>query len=138
MSRIINVSNLSKRFEVKTKESGLRGSLKSIMKPSYRRVDAVNGIDFDVNEGEMLAFIGPNGAGKSTTIKMLSGILHPSGGEMEVLGLNPIKDRQQLSYNIGTVFGQKSQLWFHLPPADSFELLGKIYELDNNQLKKNG
>ncbi len=136
MSRIINVSNLSKRFEVKTKESGLRGSLKSIMKPSYRRVDAVNGIDFDVNEGEMLAFIGPNGAGKSTTIKMLSGILHPSGGEMEVLGLNPIKDRQQLSYNIGTVFGQKSQLWFHLPPADSFELLGKIYELDNNQLKK--
>lgn len=136
MSRIISVSDLTKEFRVKTKASGLRGSIASVIKPEYKKIDAVNSINFGVDEGEMLAFIGPNGAGKSTTIKMLSGILHPTSGSMEVLGLNPIKDRQELAFHIGTVFGQKSQLWFHLPPSDSFELLGRIYEIDNNHLKK--
>ena len=133
---IIKVNNLYKTFKVKTKEPGLGGSVKSIFAPSYREVQAVKDISFQVEKGEILAFIGPNGAGKSTTIKMMTGILYPSSGEIEVLGMNPAKERKKLSYKIGTVFGQKSQLWFHLPPLDSFNLLGNIYEMDSTKLKK--
>ncbi|QAA31590.1 ABC transporter ATP-binding protein [Clostridium manihotivorum] len=133
---IIKVKNLCKNFKVKTKEPGLKGSVKSIISPSYREIEAVNNVSFQVEKGEILAFIGPNGAGKSTTIKMLTGILHPSNGHVEVAGFNPSKERKRLSYRIGTVFGQKSQLWFHLPPLDSFNLLGNIYEIDKNKLKK--
>lgn len=133
---IIEVNNLNKVFRVKTKEEGFRGSIKSILSPRYREINAVNNISFQVEKGEILAFIGPNGAGKSTTIKMMTGILYPSSGEIEVLGMNPSKDRKELSYKIGTVFGQKSQLWFHLPPLDSFNLLGNIYEMDKNTLRK--
>jgi ABC-2 type transport system ATP-binding protein len=133
---IIKVKNLCKNFKVKTKAPGLRGSVKSIISPSYRQIEAVKNVSFQVEKGEILAFIGPNGAGKSTTIKMLTGILHPSNGYVEVAGFNPSKERKRLSYRIGTVFGQKSQLWFHLPPLDSFNLLGNIYEIDKNKLKK--
>jgi ABC-2 type transport system ATP-binding protein len=133
---IIKVENLCKTFKVKTKEAGLKGSVKSIFSPSYREVEAVNNISFQVEKGEILAFIGPNGAGKSTTIKMLTGILHPTSGKVQVLGMNPASQRKQLSFKIGTVFGQKSQLWFHLPPLDSFNLLGNIYEMDKVKLKK--
>ena len=90
---------------------------------------AVAGIDLEIAQGEAVAFIGPNGAGKSTTIKMLTGILHPSAGSAEVLGLVPWQDRQRLALRIGTVFGQRSQLWFHLPAGDTLRLLGAIYEL---------
>lgn len=133
---IIRVHKLSKTFKLKTKEPGLKGSVKSIFAPSYKEVEAVRQISFEVDKGEILAFIGPNGAGKSTTIKMLTGILYPSSGSAEVLGLNPAADRKLLSFKIGTVFGQKSQLWFHLPPIDSFNLLGNIYEMDKNKLAK--
>ncbi len=133
---IINVTGLSKEFETKIKEPGFKGSIQSIFHPEYKKIQAVNHIDFSVDEGEVLAFIGPNGAGKSTTIKMLTGILHPSDGDMSVLGYNPITERQKLAFHIGTVFGQKSQLWFHLPPEDSFRLLGKIYELDDARLQR--
>lgn len=136
MSRIIEVSHLSKHFQMKTKEPGLKGSLKNLIAPTIKDIKAVDGIDFSVDAGESLAFIGPNGAGKSTTIKMLTGILHPSEGEMNVMGYNPVKDRLQLSYDIGSVFGQKSQLWFHLPPEDSFLLLGKIYEIPKERLRQ--
>ncbi|MBL4934446.1 ATP-binding cassette domain-containing protein [Clostridium sp. YIM B02515] len=132
---IIKVQNLYKNFKVKTKEEGLKGSIRSIISPSYREIEAVNNISFEVEKGEILAFIGPNGAGKSTTIKMLTGILHQTSGNIEVLGLNPSTQRKQLSFRIGTVFGQKSQLWFHLPPLDSFNLLGNIYEMDKAKLK---
>lgn len=132
---IIKVQNLYKNFKVKTKEEGLKGSIRSIITPSYREIEAVNNISFEVEKGEILAFIGPNGAGKSTTIKMLTGILHQTSGSIEVLGLNPSTQRKQLSFRIGTVFGQKSQLWFHLPPLDSFNLLGNIYEMDKTKLK---
>lgn len=133
---IIQASNLQKTFKVKIKSAGLKGSIRSMFSPEYKEVEAVRGISFNVERGEILAFIGPNGAGKSTTIKMLTGILYPTSGELSVLGLNPSKDRKQLSYRIGTVFGQKSQLWFHLPPIDSFNLLGRIYELEDDYLKK--
>lgn len=133
---IIKVDNLCKTFKVKTKEAGMKGSIKSVFSPSYREIEAVNNISLQVERGEILAFIGPNGAGKSTTIKMLTGILYPSSGSIEVLGMNPASKRKQLSFKIGTVFGQKSQLWFHLPPLDSFNLLGNIYEMDKGKLKK--
>ncbi len=133
---IITAEGLNKTFSIKTKEPGFKGSVKSIVKPSYREVCAVKDISFQVEKGEILAFIGPNGAGKSTTIKMLTGILYPTGGALNVLGLNPSSHRKELSYKIGTVFGQKSQLWFHLPPIDSFNLLGSIYEIEKTKLTK--
>ncbi len=127
---IIHVADLHKTFQVKRKEAGLAGSLRAFWRPAYSQVDAVKGVSFEVEEGETLAFIGPNGAGKSTTIKMLTGILHPTSGEAQVLGLVPWRQRQRLAYQIGSVFGQKSQLWYHLPPVDTFNLLAKIYELE--------
>ena len=86
--------------------------------------------------GELLGFIGPNGAGKSTTIKILTGILHPTAGDARVLGFIPWKDRQKLAYHIGTVFGQRPQLWYHLPAVDTFLLFGKIFEMDDHETKK--
>ena len=127
--KVIEVKNLSKTFKIKVKEKGLKGSLKSMIKPEYRNVKAVNNISFDVEEGEMIAFIGPNGAGKSTTIKMLTGILFPDEGEIKVLDLDPRKDRKKLAYKIGTVFGQKEQLWMHLTPYDNFKFFAAIYDI---------
>ena len=132
----IKVEGLTKKFKTKVKVEGFKASVQSLFKSRYRDIEAVRGISFSVQQGEILAFIGPNGAGKSTTIKMMTGILHPTSGSMNVLGLNPTRDRVKLSYRIGTVFGQKSQLWFHLPPMDSFKLLGSIYDLDRAQFKK--
>ncbi|WP_058303382.1 ABC transporter ATP-binding protein [Gorillibacterium timonense] len=126
---VIKVQGLTKTFAVKEKEPGLSGSVRSLFHPRFREKQAVHSIDFDVDRGETLAFLGPNGAGKSTTIKMLSGILHPTAGSADVLGLCPWQDRKQLAYRIGCVFGQKSQLWYHLPPMDTFELMGRIYDL---------
>ncbi|MFO7611964.1 MAG: ATP-binding cassette domain-containing protein [Clostridia bacterium] len=128
----IVLENLSKTYRVKVRGEGLKNAIKSLARPDYKEVEAVRNISFSVNEGEMLAFIGPNGAGKSTTIKMLTGILHPTGGSMNVLGYNPVKERRKLSYNIGAVFGQKSQLSFHLPPVDSFRLLSSVYEIERS------
>ena len=125
----ISVENLSKTFRVKKKEKGMAGSIKAILHSQREEIQAVNGVSFQVEEGEMLAFIGPNGAGKSTTIKMLTGILYPDGGRVEVLGIDPTKKRKQLAYQIGTVFGQKEQLWTHLTPYDNFRFFGAIYDL---------
>jgi ABC-2 type transport system ATP-binding protein len=126
---IIRVQNLTKTFQVKKKKPGLRGSLQSLFKPAFEQKIAVQPLNLTIEAGEILAFLGPNGAGKSTTIKMLTGILHPSEGEATVLGHIPWKHRQKLAYRIGTVFGQKSQLWYHLPPSDTFELMSRIYEI---------
>jgi len=126
----VQVDGLRKSFRAKEKAPGLRGSLVSLVRPRYRDVEAVGGISFQIQPGEVVAFIGPNGAGKSTTIKMLTGILHPSAGTALVLGLVPWAQRQKLAYQIAAVFGQRSQLWYHLPPIDSFNLLAEIYELD--------
>lgn len=129
---IIEVNALSKAFTTVEKQPGLLGSVRALIKPQRRAVEAVKNITFTVNAGERLAFIGPNGAGKSTTIKMLVGILYPTGGSAQVLGMVPWKQRERLSYKIGAVFGQKSQMWYHLPPVDSFDLLYHIYELDRS------
>jgi ABC-2 type transport system ATP-binding protein len=126
----IKVQELSKTFVTREKQPGLRGSIRALFRPIRREIEAVKNITFTVPEGERVAFIGPNGAGKSTTIKMLVGILYPTAGEAQVLGKVPWQERQRLAYQIGAVFGQKSQLWYHLPPQDSFDLLSRIYELD--------
>jgi ABC-2 type transport system ATP-binding protein len=131
----IEADGLRKQFRAKRKDPGLRGSLRSLLRPEYVDTDAVRDISFRIDAGESVAFIGPNGAGKSTTIKMLTGILHPSGGDCHVLGLVPWRDRQTLAYNVASVFGQRSQLWYHLPPADTFHLLAKIYELDDAEYR---
>ena len=133
---IIDVSAVSKVYRTKLKEEGVKASVKSFFNPVYQEVNAVSEVSFTVEEGEAIAFIGPNGAGKSTTIKMLTGILHPSSGQIQVLGYNPLKDRQRLAMHIGSVFGQRSQLWMHLPPTDSFSLIAQIYEVDDTVYRK--
>ena len=133
---IIEVKNLSNDFKVKLKSKGFKGSLKSIIKPSYKTVKAVKNISFEVEKGEVIAFIGPNGAGKSTTIKMLTGILYPDKGDIKVLGIDPRKERKKLAYNIGTVFGQKEQLWMHLTPYDNFKFFGAIYDIPEYAVEK--
>ena len=129
----IEVRELVKSFQVKTAEGS---RIKALFSPTFRHVPAVKGVSFSVEQGEILAFIGPNGAGKSTTIKMLTGILYPTSGQAQVLGHTPWAERQKLAMKIGSVFGQKSQLWFHLPPRDTFRLLSHIYEIDEVDYKQ--
>lgn len=136
MSNVIEIKKLSKTFKIKEKEKGFVGSLKSIIKPKYKVKKAVNNLNLTVEKGEVIAFIGPNGAGKSTTIKMLTGILCPTKGEAIVAGINPASGRKKLAYKIGTVFGQKEQLWTHLTPYDNFKFFGAIYDLKNYEIEK--
>ena len=133
---IIEVKKLNKTFKVKIKEKGLKGSLKALIKPKYKTIKAVNNISFEVEKGEIIAFIGPNGAGKSTTIKMMSGILYPDKGEIKIMGIDPVKERKKLAYQIGTVFGQKEQLWMHLTPYDNFKFFGAIYDIPEKVVEK--
>jgi ABC-2 type transport system ATP-binding protein len=133
---IIEVEGLTKTFRTRERAAGLRGSLKSFVAPRYRERQAVRPTSFALEAGEVLAFIGPNGAGKSTTIKMLTGILYPSSGRVSVLGLVPWEQRRRLAFHIASVYGQKSQLWYHLPPQDTFNLLARIYELDQNEYRR--
>ncbi len=129
MHPIISVKNLSKVFSFRKSAPGIWGSLKSLFQSETEKIPAIRDLSFSIQPGERVAFIGPNGAGKSTTIKMLTGILYPTSGEIEVLNLTPWKQRKALGYQIGTVFGQRTQLWIHLPPIDTFDLLSKIYEI---------
>jgi ABC-2 type transport system ATP-binding protein len=133
---IIEVEGLAKTFRTRERAAGLKGSLSSFVAPKYRERQAVKPTSFALDAGEVLAFIGPNGAGKSTTIKMLTGILYPSEGRASVLGLVPWEQRRKLAFHIASVYGQKSQLWYHLPPQDTFNLLARIYELDLNEYRK--
>src|SRR5262245_12966385 len=126
----IVVEGLSKTFQAPRRAPGRLAGLRALVRPSTRPVVAVDDVSFRVGPGELLAFLGPNGAGKSTTIKMLTGILHPTAGQATVLGLVPWRDRRRLTFRIAAVFGQRSQLWYHLPPADTFDLLARIYELE--------
>ncbi|MFO7711012.1 MAG: ATP-binding cassette domain-containing protein [Candidatus Woesearchaeota archaeon] len=132
----IYVDGLSKHFRAKHKEPGLKGSFKSFLRPKYTHVKAVDNISFSIKEGELVALIGPNGAGKSTTLKMLTGILHNDKGTLRVNGLDPAKERKKLAFQLGTVFGQKPQLWYHLPAIDTFNLFSRIYELDQEDYHK--
>lgn len=124
MKSAILADQISKLFEYKV-HRGLRG----FFNPEKKSVQAVNNISFEIERGESLAFIGPNGAGKSTTIKMLTGILQPTSGTIQVLGKRPLQERRELAMQIGTVFGQRSQLVFNLPLTDSFALTASMYQV---------
>src|SRR5688500_14723368 len=117
----VHVEELSKTFVTRKRAPGFKAALRQVFHAPRSEHLAVDRVSFSIERGERVAFVGPNGAGKSTTIKMLSGILYPSSGTAEVLGLTPWRDRQRLAYHIGTVFGQRTQLWYHLPAADTFE-----------------
>lgn len=123
MKKEITVTGLSKTFEMKAK------------KGAKELFTAVDNISFEVEQGEIIGFIGPNGAGKSTTIKMMTGILYPSSGDVRVCGFNPWTQRREMTYNIATMFGQKSSLLSHLPVIESYKLLGAIYDIDKETLE---
>lgn len=133
--KIIEVKNLSKNYKYKVKQEN-KGFFYNLFHEQEKVVKAVNNISFDVKEGETIAFIGPNGAGKSTTIKMLTGILYPTEGNIKICGLTPIQDRNDLAYKIGTVFGQRSQLLPNLPLTESMEMFGAMYDMDKDTIKK--
>ena len=133
--KIIEVKNLSKNYKYKVKQEN-KGFFYNLFHEQEKVVKAVNNISFDVKEGETIAFIGPNGAGKSTTIKMLTGILYPTEGNIKICGLTPIQDRNALAYKIGTVFGQRSQLLPNLPLTESMEMFGVMYDMDKDTIKK--
>ena len=129
---MIEVKNLSKKFIKKINGRGLKG----IIFPEKKEYEAVKNINLKVKKGEIIAFVGPNGAGKSTTIKMLTGIIHPTSGEISVAGFNPTKDRKKMAYKIGCMFGQKSSLWMHLPAIDTYKLYGAMYDIPKEELEK--
>lgn len=132
---IIEVKKLSKDYKFKVKDSK-KGFFHNLFNTKEKTVKAVKNISFNVEEGETIAFIGPNGAGKSTTIKMLTGIIYPTNGNIKVCNLTPIQDRNELAYKIGTVFGQRSQLLPNLPLTESMEMFGVMYDMDKKEIKK--
>src|SRR5215467_14449948 len=136
MNQVIAVRDLRKTYRSVRYGRGLLGGLRGLISPDYQARDAVAGVSFTVSAGERIAIIGPNGAGKSTTLKMLSGVLEPTSGTAEVLGLTPWRQRRALAYGIGVVFGQRSQLWSDLPARDAFALLRRIYDQDADVFRR--
>lgn len=128
---IIKVDHIVKEYKRVKKEKGLRGAIKNLFVQDVEYIRAVDDISFSINQGDIVAYIGPNGAGKSTTVKMLSGIMSPTSGEILIDGLSPQKNRKQVVKNIGVVFGQRSQLNWDLRLGETFELLKRIYEIDD-------
>ncbi|MFI6268539.1 ATP-binding cassette domain-containing protein [Micromonospora zamorensis] len=126
---VIEAHGLTKVFRIADKQPGLRGSLRHLTRPRHREHVAVAGIDLSIDAGEAVAYVGPNGAGKSTTVKLLTGILHPSAGRVEVCGISPHRDRRANARNIGVLFGQRTQLWWDLQVRDSLALLRDIHRI---------
>ncbi|WP_141503972.1 ABC transporter ATP-binding protein [Paenibacillus luteus] len=137
MEAVIEVNDLVKEYIITKKESGLRGALKGLLFPEKKTVRGVDGITFSIAQGEIVGYIGPNGAGKSTTIKMLTGILHPTSGSIKVCGISPQADRKSVVRKLGVVFGQRTQLYWDLRLGESFELLRRIYQIDKETYEDN-
>jgi len=133
---MIKVTGLSKTFKVHRKEPGLKGSIKSLVKRDYIYKQALNNIDLTVNQGEIIGLIGANGAGKTTLTKILSGIIHPSSGEVSVMGFNPWDRNNEYRQQMSLIMGQKAQLWWDLPALDGFLLLKEIYQIPEKQFKE--
>lgn len=127
---LIHVKDLSKHFKILNRREGLGGAFRDLFSGNYRTVEAVAGVSFDIEAGEIVGYIGPNGAGKSTTIKMMTGILKPTGGQIQVNGLAPYENRIRQAQIMGVVFGQRTQLWWDLPVIESFKILREIYKVD--------
>jgi ABC-2 type transport system ATP-binding protein len=127
---LIHLKDLSKHFKLLNRHEGLKGAVRDLFSGDYRTVKAVDGISFDIEPGEIVGYIGPNGAGKSTTIKMMTGILKPTSGELLVNGLSPYDNRIRQAMIMGVVFGQRTQLWWDLPVIESFKILKEVYKVD--------
>ena len=136
MSQIV-VENLVKRFRVAERSPGILGALRGVVHRRYHTVDALDGVSFSIEPGELVGYIGPNGAGKSTTVKIISGILVPDSGRCEILGRVPWRERQEHVRDIGVVFGQRTQLWWDLPVIESFDLLRDIYRVPRAEYARN-
>jgi ABC-2 type transport system ATP-binding protein len=134
---IITVENLSKTFQVRKHHQGAMSVLRNFLTRDTRAIHAVNDVSFSVKKGEIVGYLGPNGAGKSTTIKMLTGLLVPSHGTLNVNGFTPWKERQEYVSSIGAVFGQRTTLWWDLPVIESLQLLQYIYKVPENTFKQN-
>src|SRR5688572_32942292 len=133
---IISIKNLKKYFKVYKKRPGLLGSIQSLWDRQYEEVKAVDNISFDIYPGEIVGFIGQNGAGKTTTLKVLSGLLYPTSGEVSVLGYNPWDRKSEFQKQFALVMGQKNQLWWDLPAMESFLLNKAIYEIPDAEFQK--
>ncbi len=133
---IIEIENLSKSYRVYQKREGLMAAIRGLVHREYRQVDAVRGIDLKVEQGEFVAFLGPNGAGKTTTLKLLSGVIYPSGGSCKVMGFVPWERSNEYRSRFALVMGQKNQLWWDLPSQESFRLHQQIYRIDASQFQK--
>lgn len=133
---MIELKNVNKSFKVAKRDAGLSGAFNAFFKKEYTEIKALQDISFRIGDGEMVGYIGPNGAGKSSTIKIMSGILTPDSGKCMIDGCTPWKDRIAHVRNIGVVFGQRSQLWWDVPVADSFDLIKDIYKVDNEAYKR--
>lgn len=134
---IIQATNLSKTFRTLKRKPGFIGAIRNLFSTDYEEIKAVDHISFDIKPGELVGYIGPNGAGKSTTIKMLTGILHPTAGEVVVDGLVPQNERVRNCKKIGVIFGQRGQLMWDIPPGDSFELMRKMYTIPKARYEAN-
>src|SRR5476649_599501 len=130
MSPAIHVQKLTKVYRTYQKEAGFWGALKGLAHRRYKETAAANEVSFSVNEGELVGFLGPNGAGKTTTLKMLSGLLYPTSGAASVLGFTPWKRQNAFKRQISLILGQKNQLWWDLPAAESLELNRVIYGIE--------
>jgi ABC-2 type transport system ATP-binding protein len=137
MNPIIAVYDLKKHFRVFKRHRGAFRALRNLVSREYEWVRAVDGITFDIQPGELVGYIGPNGAGKSTTIKMLTGLLVPSGGELRVNGRVPWRERRAHVAALGAVFGQRTSLWWDLPVIESLELLQHIYRVPADRFRRN-
>lgn len=131
----INVHNLTKHYKVHQKDPGLIGSVKSLFVRDYKTVNAVDNVSFDIEQGELVGFIGPNGAGKTTTLKCLSGLLYPTSGEVKVLDYIPSERKSEYKKQFSIVMGQKNQLWWDLPPIETYLLNKEIYQIPDKQFK---
>ncbi len=135
MQPVITLNDVSKKFKVLNRREGIKGSIKDLFSRDYNIVNAVNHISMDIMPGEIVGYLGPNGAGKSTTIKMMTGVLEPTSGEIIVNDRIPYKNRTDNAQHIGVVFGQRSQLWWSLPLIESFKLLRDIYQIPEKDYK---
>ncbi|MDY6329280.1 MAG: ATP-binding cassette domain-containing protein [Lachnospiraceae bacterium] len=133
---MIEVKDLRKEFKKPIRGEGISGMIKTLFSRKYEVKEAVKGINFEIKEGEMVGYIGSNGAGKSTTIKMMCGILNPTGGKVLIDGMEPYKKRKQVAQNIGVVFGQKTQLWWDIQLIESFKVLKEIYQISDEDYKE--
>ena len=134
---IIEIEGLAKSYRVYQKKEGLAASLKGLFRRNYREVQAVRGIDLQVEPGEFVAFLGPNGAGKTTTLKLLSGVINPTSGKATVMGHVPWKRENSYRRRFALVMGQKNQLWWDLPAQESFRLHQQIYQIPAAEFKQN-